>query len=143
MGKGSVITSSFTNTLKASGVSDTVTISRSEYESLLTRLDVLQATADRCADFDLEHVNSCGSLQDATHLEQAYNSAWFRDAPYSDTRLREIADSLINACSSYLPSNPVWLRASQGIYPMPDLFTSNNVNVPNTDKLSDKLKANA
>lgn len=141
MAKGHVITSSFTNTLKAAGVSDTITIGRTEYDGLLTRIEILQATADRCADYDLEHVNSCGSLQDATDLENTYNSAWFRDAPYSDSKLREIADALIHACASFLPINPVWVRASQGIYPMPDLFSVNNVNVPNTNsKLSEKLR---
>lgn len=137
------ITAALTGSLKASQVSTTVTIGRHEYESLLDRMNLLQEVADRCAEYDLQHIASCSSFQQAIELQDSFNSLWFRDAPYSDDKLREIAEALMEACGSYLPSNPVWLRATQGIYPQADLFAdTQKVMVPNA-KPSSKLEIGA
>jgi hypothetical protein len=135
--------SAFTQSLKASKVSETVTISRREYDTIQERLAILQEVANRCAEMDLDVIHSCVSLQQAQKLIDTYNSAWFRDAPYSDEKLRQIAEALLEACSTFFPDNQVWIRATQGIYPMADLFYGSpypDIKVPQVTSLSGKLK---
>jgi hypothetical protein len=123
------ITAAFTQSLQASrSDDDMIRISRREYYNMQDLIAVLQAAADKWVKFELAHINSCQNLRNAIELQSLYNSAWFRDAPYSDDALREIAEALMLVCEPYLPDNPVWLRASQGDYPQADLFDEQDVN---------------
>jgi hypothetical protein len=97
---------------------DSVTLSKWQYDTIMDRMDKLQAAADKYHVYDLEQIRATSSMADANALRQTYDTDWFINCQYSDEIIRKLATALLDASELYFPGNPLWISASQGNYPI-------------------------